>query len=379
MNNYVLVIANNFADKAAVAWLLKQEEHGMFIPIAADKSITERQLFKLNDKNSEFILNDNMLIYSQVERNNIGNYSVERTYLYKFDITEVPQDIKRGLGTNEYLLSDNKKNLIFSTEKKISFLRNVEDMQKIAFIEHDNSEKILHLRDLSSGDDFTYNIKDEVNNLYITAHEKDFIVINIFGINDITSIVLNNATRVVTIPRSEIDSVNKLLNIIHGRLEENNDSKKLEDMKEVDSAVEIDDSKKVDISQEARKPKGSNDIDNTREIHDFREQIELKNSKKMNASKGHIKLEEIKNSQDKSFLEVIKSDIEHQNLQESQDFNNLEESSFVKEQKIISEPMNRLVIKSVVDKFSPSDLNNFGIVEILFGLMIFRYIKRYRR
>ncbi|MBV0899194.1 MAG: hypothetical protein KTV77_00200 [Wolbachia endosymbiont of Fragariocoptes setiger] len=52
VNDYVFVIANNFADKAAVAWLLKQEDHGVFIPIPADKSVTERQLFRLNDRNT---------------------------------------------------------------------------------------------------------------------------------------------------------------------------------------------------------------------------------------------------------------------------------------------------------------------------------------
>ncbi|MBV0899193.1 MAG: hypothetical protein KTV77_00195 [Wolbachia endosymbiont of Fragariocoptes setiger] len=293
-----------------------------------------------------------------MERNNVGNYSVERTYLYKFDITEIFQDIKRGLGTNEYLLSDNEKSLIFSTEKKISFLYNIKDMKKIAFIEHDDSEKILHLRDLSSGDDFTYNIKDEINNLCIIP-EKDFIVISIFNINGITSIVLNNDTKVVITPRNAIDSVNKLLSIIHGRLEENNDSSnKLEDSKNIDSAGEI------DTSQEVTKPENSNNTDSAKEI---------------DASKWYMELEEIKSSQDKSFSEAIKSNIEYQNLQESQDFNNLEKSSFTKKQKIISEPMNRLVIKSVVDKFSPSDINNLAIIEILFGLMIYKYVKRYRR
>ncbi|WP_108784210.1 hypothetical protein [Wolbachia endosymbiont of Bemisia tabaci] len=233
-NGNVIVIAHNLKDQALVSWYLELKVDEKFRALPGKAGIIERKLFKF-DNPGQLVLDENMMLYSQVRPNVPENQEV-RTNIFKFDMAKVVEDLKSGK-KDECLLSkrcqvDNKA-LSLSREYEISFLQYVKQTEgddQVAFLAKKQSSNTqeLHLASLAKKglkSNFTVcECEDPIEQLYVKDNgQGGFIVTAVSGESIITfnRESSGKSSEATIIPASSIKALSDFVNIINGRLTPN--------------------------------------------------------------------------------------------------------------------------------------------------------------
>ncbi|WP_395463125.1 hypothetical protein [Wolbachia endosymbiont of Cantharis cryptica] len=229
----VIVIAHNLKDQTLVSWYLRPDKSGKLKALAGKNGVTERKLFKF-DNPGQLALDRNMMFYSQVRKRIIKDQEVTKTYIFKFNVAEVVQNLKDGKGVKGFSLGNitgqiDNKALSLSSEHEISFLQHVKRINGddlVAFLENDQSANKQRVRiatifeDGSKSNSTAYEFEDPIEQLYVKDDGQDsFIVTAVSGKNIITfnHQNLEESHKVTIIPADSI-TLSDFVNIINGRL-----------------------------------------------------------------------------------------------------------------------------------------------------------------